>query len=112
MLFPRNANLVASARFFEKREGFIVTAAIEVMCEMRIDGRGEAILERRYLFGGGTQFLQMQSRVAREEFAIGDDGEALAKRGGEFIEDGRFDHGVQRCLTGGMLSTGIPRPRQ
>ena len=82
----------ASGRFFEKSERLVVAATVEVMREMRIDGQGELRLERRDSPGGGAEFFQMRSGIARVEIAVGDDGDALAERGGEFGEKGRVGH--------------------
>src|SRR5262249_32688825 len=68
---------------FQKRERLVVATALEVVGELGIDWRRQLRLEYGDPLRYALQLLEMQSRVALVELAVGDNGEPFAKRGGE-----------------------------
>ncbi len=81
---------------FQKRERFVVAAPLEVVGELRIDGRRELVLKPRDLFGNGAEPLQMSGGVAGVKLSIRDDGEPHSQRGGKsLLRSGRFRHTLE-----------------
>ena len=86
----------ASARCaIEKGKRLIVAATLEKMRELGVDRWRQPAFQRGDFLRSRAQFFQMQRGIAREKGAVGDDGDALAERGGEFVKDGRFSHAAK-----------------
>ena len=105
---PRNAGAPESAWAFEKGERFLVAATVEIMREMRIDGRGELRLKGGNPLGRSAQFFQMRGWIARIKIAIRDYADPLSESCGEFSKKWRVGHeregagGLMRCPSGSV----------
>ena len=75
----------------EEGECLVVAAAIEIVPELRVDGRWELLLECGDLLGDCTQAIEVTGGVAGIPFTICNDGEPLPKGGDEGLLNGRLD---------------------
>ena len=79
---------------FEKGEGLVVTAAVEIVREVRIDWGGKLALEDGDLLGNRAQPLEMPRGITRVPFPIGNHGKPFAQGGSEGLLNGSgFRHG-------------------
>ncbi len=89
---------------FEKGESLVEAGTLEEVGEPGVDGCGELVLQRRDLLRNGAEPVEVAGGIASKEFAVRDDRETFAERGGEGLLDGGLGRhgGNNRAGRGGV----------